>query len=113
MRGKSKKERAQGRIHSFKGHRKGELGKEILLMIAAGLAIPAAFLMPNIPIALKPLLRALTKSCGLRKGELFVRSTSYLMKALGQVYFVSIPSLFRMILLVSPPSLRSFRSPCW
>jgi hypothetical protein len=43
-------ERAQGRIHSFEGHRKGELGKEILLMIAAGLAIPAAFLMPNIPL---------------------------------------------------------------
>jgi hypothetical protein len=55
-------ERAQGRIHSFEGHLKGELGKEILLMIAAGLAIPAAFLMPNTPIALKPLLRALTKS---------------------------------------------------
>jgi len=47
-------------------------------MIAAGLAIPAAFLMPNIPIALKPLLRALTKKSGLRKSEHFVRSITYL-----------------------------------
>jgi len=47
-------------------------------MIAAGLAIPAALLMPNIPIALKPLLRALTKRCGLSKSEHFVRSITYL-----------------------------------
>ena len=47
-------------------------------MIAAGLAIPAALLMPNIPIALKPLVRALTKRCGLRKSEHFVRSITYL-----------------------------------
>ena len=60
------------------GYRRGELGKEILLIIAAGLAIPAAFLMPNIPIALKPLLRALTKKSGLRKSEHFVRSITYL-----------------------------------
>ena len=78
MRKKSQKEKAEGRIHSSPGYRKGELGKEILLMIAAGLAIPAAFLMPNIPIALKPLLRALTERCALRKSEHFVRSITYL-----------------------------------
>jgi DNA-binding transcriptional regulator PaaX len=78
MRGKFQQEIAEGRIHSSQGYRKGELGKEILLMIAAGLAIPAAFLMPNIPIALKPLLRELTRRCGLRKGEKFVRSITYL-----------------------------------
>ena len=78
MQGKSSKEIAQGRLHSFQGYQKGELAKEILLMIAAGLAIPAAFLMPNIPIALKPLLRALTKRCGLRKSAHFVRSITYL-----------------------------------
>ena len=66
-----------GPAHS-NGYRRGELGKEILLMIAAGIAIPAAFLMPNIPIALKPLLRALTKQCGLRKSEHFARSITYL-----------------------------------
>ena len=49
-------------------------------MIAAGMAIPAAFLMPSIPIALKPLLRALTKKCGLRKSEHFARSITYLKK---------------------------------
>ena len=47
-------------------------------MIAAGLAIPAAFLMPNISIALKPLLRALTRKCGLKKSEHFARSITYL-----------------------------------
>ena len=78
MRRKSKKEIAQGRIHTSEGYQKGELAKEILLMIAAGLAIPAALLMPNIPIALKPLVRALTKRCGLRKSEHFVRSITYL-----------------------------------
>jgi DNA-binding transcriptional regulator PaaX len=78
MRGRSKEEMAQDRMQSSQGYGKGELGKEILLMIAAGLAIPAAFLMPNIPIALKPLLRELTKRCGLRKSAKFVRSITYL-----------------------------------
>jgi DNA-binding transcriptional regulator PaaX len=78
MRGKSQDGIAEGRMHSSQGYRKGELAKEILLMIAAGLAIPAAFLMPNIPIALKPLLRAITKKCGLRKSAHLVRSVTYL-----------------------------------
>jgi DNA-binding transcriptional regulator PaaX len=78
MREKSQKEMTQDTIRGSEGYRKGELGKEILLMIAAGLAIPAAFLMPNIPIALKPLLRALTKKCGVRKSAHFVRSVTYL-----------------------------------
>jgi DNA-binding transcriptional regulator PaaX len=78
MRGESQKEIAQGRDHTSQGYRKGELGKEILLMIAAGLAIPAAFLMPNIPIALRPLLRALTRRCGVEKSAHFVRAISYL-----------------------------------
>jgi hypothetical protein len=60
------------------GYGRGELAKEILLMIAAGIAIPAAFLMPNIPIALKPLLRALTKKCGLVRSDHFARSIIYL-----------------------------------
>jgi DNA-binding transcriptional regulator PaaX len=78
MRRKPKKETVKDRIHSSQAYRKGELAKEILLMIAAGLAIPAVFLMPNIPIALEPLLQALKKRCGLRKREHFVRSITYL-----------------------------------
>ncbi len=62
----------------LRGYRRGELAKGILLMVAAGVAIPAAFLMPNIPIALKPLLRLLAKECGLRKSESFIRSITYL-----------------------------------
>jgi len=45
------------------------------------MAIPAAFLMPNIPIALRPLLRALTKKCGVKKSERFVRSIIYLKRS--------------------------------
>jgi hypothetical protein len=78
MRGKSQKEIRQGRIQSSEGYQKGELAKEILLMIAVGLAIPAAILMPSIPIALKPLLRALTKRFKLKKSAQFVRSVTYL-----------------------------------
>jgi len=78
MRGKSKKETEKSRIRSSQGYGKGELAKEILLMIATGLAIPAAFLMPNIPVALNPLLRVLTRRCGLRKSAQFVRSLTTL-----------------------------------
>jgi DNA-binding transcriptional regulator PaaX len=80
MKATSKEQRPQFRPSRSNGYRRGELGKEILLMIAAGMAIPAAFLMPGIPIALKPLLRALTKKCGLRKSEHFARSITYLKK---------------------------------
>jgi hypothetical protein len=59
-------------------HQRGELAKEILLMIAAGVAIPAAFLMPNIPFALKPLLKALTKKSHLSKNTSLIRSITYL-----------------------------------
>ena len=80
METRTKKQRPQFRAVRSGAHRRGELAKEILLMIAAGIAIPAAFLMPGIPIALKPLLRALTKKCGLRKSEHFARSITYLKK---------------------------------
>jgi DNA-binding transcriptional regulator PaaX len=78
VKAKTKKQRPQFRPARPNGYGRGELGKEILLMIAAGMAIPATFLMPSIPIALKPLLRALTKKCGLRKSEHFARSITYL-----------------------------------
>ena len=78
MKANFKEQTPQFRSAHSNGYRRGELAKEILLIIAAGLAIPAAFLMPNIPIALKPLLRALTKKSGLRKSEHFVRSITYL-----------------------------------
>jgi len=59
-------------------YRRGQLAKEILLMIAAGMAIPAAFLMPNIPIALKPLLRALMKKSHVRRTQSLIKSITYL-----------------------------------
>jgi DNA-binding transcriptional regulator PaaX len=57
---------------------RGELAKEILLMIAAGVVIPAAFVMPGIPIALKPLLTLLSKKCGAKRNEGFIKSITYL-----------------------------------
>jgi DNA-binding transcriptional regulator PaaX len=57
---------------------RGQLAKEILLMIAAGVIIPAALVMPGAPIALKPLLRALSKKCGAKRNEGFIKSLGYL-----------------------------------
>jgi len=78
MRRKCKTKIVKDPFKSLRSYRKGELAKEILVMIAAGVAIPAAFLMPNIPIALKPLLREVMKRCGLKKSEPFVRSVCHL-----------------------------------
>jgi CRISPR-associated endonuclease Cas2 len=64
--------------HDFPRHQRGELAKEILLMIAAGVAIPAAFLMPNTPIALKPLVKLLSSKCHAGKTENFTNSMTYL-----------------------------------
>lgn len=62
----------------FQPYGKGKLAKEILLMIAAGVIIPAAFVMPGAPIALRPLLRLLSKKCGAKRTEGFIKSLSYL-----------------------------------
>jgi len=62
----------------FQPYGKGRLAKEILLMIAAGVIIPAAFVMPAAPIALRPLLRVLSKKCGAKRSEGFIKSLSYL-----------------------------------
>ena len=64
--------------HEFRRHNRGELAKEILLMIAAGVAIPAALLMPNIPIALRPLVKLLSGECHTSQTQNFTNSISYL-----------------------------------
>ena len=61
-----------------KKHQRGELAKELLLMVAAGVAIPATFLMPNIPLAMKPLLRALMKKNRVTRTRTLIRSITYL-----------------------------------
>jgi DNA-binding transcriptional regulator PaaX len=78
----SEKEMARTATHSssLNLHGRGELAKEILLMMAAGVAIPAAFLMPGIPKALRPLLKLLSKRCGAKRSEGFIKSLSYLQK---------------------------------
>jgi DNA-binding transcriptional regulator PaaX len=62
----------------FQPYGRGQLAKEILLMIAAGVIIPAAFVMPGAPIALRPLLKVLSKKCGAKRCEGFVKSLGYL-----------------------------------
>lgn len=62
----------------FRRHERGELAKEILLMIAAGVAIPAVILMPNIPMALRPLAKLLSGECHTRKTENFTNSITSL-----------------------------------
>jgi len=59
---------------------RGELAKETLLLMAAGVAIPAAFLMPGIPKTLRPLLKLLSKRCGAKRSAGFIKSLSYLQK---------------------------------
>lgn len=80
MRRPSKGEGRKGSItlFDFKPHPRGELAKEILLMIDAGAMIPAAFLMPVMPKALKPLLRLLSKKCRAKRSEGFIKSLYYL-----------------------------------
>jgi hypothetical protein len=80
MRRPSKGKGRKGSITFFdsKPHPRGELAKEILLMIDAGAVIPAAFLMPVMPKALKPLLRLLSKKCRAKRSEGFIKSLYYL-----------------------------------
>jgi hypothetical protein len=80
MRRPSKGEGRKGSITLFdsKAHPRGELAKEILLMIDAGAVIPAAFLMPVMPKALKPLLRLFSKKCRAKRSEGFIKSLYYL-----------------------------------
>lgn len=55
---------------NFHQRRKGELAKEILIAISVGIIIPAAFVLPNLPLILKPLLRVLSKKHKTRTNSL-------------------------------------------
>jgi hypothetical protein len=61
-----------------KPHLKGELAKDILMTIAAGELIPATFLMPVLPKALKPLLGVLSRTYSAKRSANFIKSLSYL-----------------------------------
>jgi len=78
MKKKEKSRKMRDRARASRSYRRGELAKEILVMIAAGVAIPAAFLMPGIPVALKPLLNEVMKRCGMRRRRPLVQSISHL-----------------------------------
>ena len=62
----------------FQYHPRGELSKEVLSMIADGIIIPAAFLTPITPKALRPLLKEVSKRCRVKRSEALTKSLSYL-----------------------------------
>lgn len=61
-----------------KPHPRGELAKDILMAIARDEMIPATFLMPILPKALKPLVRIFSRRHGAKRDENFLKSLSYL-----------------------------------
>lgn len=61
-----------------KPHPRGELAKDILMAIAREEMIPATFLMPILPKALKPLVRIFSRRHGAKRDENFLKSLSYL-----------------------------------
>ena len=68
-------------MHSkAKPHLRGELAKDILMTIAAGEIIPATFLMPVLPKALKPLVGIWSRKYSARRSANFIKSLSYLQK---------------------------------
>lgn len=65
-------------LPNLKHHLRGELAKDILLTIAAGEIIPATFLVPVLPKALKPLLLNLSRRYRAKRSENLLKSLSYL-----------------------------------
>ena len=65
----------EGQIHS-----RGKLADDILSMINDGIIMPASFLMPILPKAMRPLVRQISKKCCVGKNETFIKSLSYLNK---------------------------------
>jgi len=60
-------------------YQRGELAKKILIMVAAGIAIPASIMAPNLPLAIKSLCRMLSKKCNTRSENL-IKSINSLKK---------------------------------
>jgi len=63
-----------------KPHLRGELAKDILMTIAAGEIIPATFLMPILPKAMKPLVGIWSRKYRAKRSANFIKSLSYLQK---------------------------------
>jgi hypothetical protein len=52
------------------GREKNDLMREILLLIATGFMLPAALLVPNLPMAMNPILQSLSGQCNARKRDI-------------------------------------------
>lgn len=59
--------------------KRGELVREILLIIATGVIIPAALVLPNLPLVLKPFLKSFSQKHRVRKDNV-LRSLRQLKK---------------------------------
>jgi len=81
---KRKQEHLDGKNPSkhfeLRPHSRGQLADDILSMINEGIIIPASFLMPVLPKAMRPLVRQLSKRCHTAKNETFIKSLSFLNK---------------------------------
>ncbi|MBM4307077.1 MAG: hypothetical protein FJ115_10700 [Deltaproteobacteria bacterium] len=62
----------------FLSHSRGKLARDVLSMIADGVIIPATFLEPVLPKAMRPLLNEFSKRCHIKRGEPLIKSLSYL-----------------------------------
>jgi len=74
----NKSHHLMNKVLDQKFHPRGELARDLLSMIADGVIIPAAFLEPVLPKAMRPLLNEFSKRCRIKRGEPFMRSLSYL-----------------------------------
>jgi len=77
-RSSTRREKGHILLSNSKRHLKGQLAKDILIRIAAGEVIPATFLMPVLPKALKPVLRIFSKKYNAKRSANFIKSLSYL-----------------------------------
>lgn len=64
-------------FYNLEPRTRGELAKQILFMIAGGVLIPASIVVPNLPLAIKPIIKLLSKKCGTRNRNI-VNSINYL-----------------------------------
>jgi len=65
-------------MENIQNYNRGELAKEILIMISIGIIIPLSLAVPNLPLIIKPLLKALPKNKKKPTVKNIIKSITYL-----------------------------------
>lgn len=65
-------------MKNLQNYNRGELAKEILIMISIGIIIPLSLVAPNLPSILKPILKSLPKNKKRPTVKNIVKSITYL-----------------------------------